>query len=88
MNRLCLVTNATARSICWYVLIYLKESNLSSKRIYEIKSKLNFSDLDSATFSLDDLVKSFTDKNIYFLMLYSHLKEDNRYIDSLVSTKD
>ena len=84
MSRLCLVTNATARSICWHIIVYMREKkNLSPDRIVEIKEKLNFHDIDDSPFEIDDLIKSFQEKNIYFLMLYSHLKEENRYLNLL-----
>lgn len=81
MNRLCLVTNATAKSICRYILAYLKEQNLSDERILEIKKKLYTSvELDYSDFSIEKLLESFNDKNYYFLELFNFLREDNRYL--------
>ncbi|MGA9639565.1 hypothetical protein [Flavobacterium sp.] len=83
MSKLCLVTNATAKSICWYVTVYMKEQNLSEERIYKIKKKLNFNDINNPFFEIDDFIKSFNDKNIYFLELYEYLKKENRYLNFL-----
>jgi hypothetical protein len=63
----------------------MREQNLSKERISEIKQKLNFKNVNDLTFDIDDFVKSFNDKNIYFLELYKHLRDENRYLNFLNS---
>ena len=73
------VTNAVASSVVFYAMMYLNNMGLTPSQIKSMREKYSLGNLDRLKFTLEDLRESFLNQSAFFLNLYSHMNENDRF---------
>jgi hypothetical protein len=73
------VTNSTANSISFYAMAFLNNQGYSPERISKMRKEFSLENLDYGSFTFNELKTCFAKQSAYFLNLYAHLNENDRF---------